>query len=228
MNVLEKENGDLLTDQKGILHEVKEYYKTLYSKRPVKDIDLHFLLNNADIPKVSDIDQNLLEGVILIDEVKGALKSMKNNKSPGPDGFTVEFFKFFFIDLGAFLVRSLNFGFNVEKLSVTQCQGLITCIPKDDKPKQYLKNWRPISLLNVTYKIASACIANRLKRVLDKIIGPTQNGFIKGRFIGDNIRLLYDIMKYTEIENIPGMLVMIDFEKAFDSISWSFNEKCLS
>ena len=91
---------------------------------------------------------------------------MKNNNSPGSDGFWIEVFNFFFVDIGHVLVRSINDGFVNEKLSVTQSQGVITCIPKEEKPKQYLKNWRPISLLNVSYKIASACIANRLKVIL--------------------------------------------------------------
>ncbi|WP_419623732.1 RNA-directed DNA polymerase [Thiolapillus sp.] len=113
-------------------------------------------------------------------------------------------------------------------MSVTQRRGVITCIPKEDKPKKYLKNWRPITLLNTAYKIASACIANRLKIVLPKIIHKDQTGFLKGRYIGENIRLLYDTLVYTEKEEIPGLLLLIDFEKAFDSISWSFMQKCLN
>ena len=85
-----------------------------------------------------------------------------------------------------------------------------------------MKNWRPISLLNTVYKIASGSIANRVKTYLDKIINPDQTGFIKGRNLAENIRTIYDIMQYTEDENIPGFLLLIDFEKAFDSVSWSF------
>ena len=71
---------------------------------------------------------------------------MKNNKSPGIDGFTAEFYKFFWNDLGIYLVRSLNYAYRIQNLSVTQRQGIITCIPKEGKKKEYLKNWRPISL----------------------------------------------------------------------------------
>lgn len=87
---------------------------------------------------------------------------MKNDKSPGSDGFTTEFLKFFWSDLSHFIIRSKNFGFRKQELSVTQKFGLITCIPKPDKPKQFLKNWRPITLLNSIYKLASGCIANRI------------------------------------------------------------------
>jgi len=83
-----------------------------------------------------------------------------------------------------------------------------------------LINWRPISLLNVEYKIAPASIAARIKSVLTKLISEDQSGFIPGRFIGVNLRLVYDIMYYTEQNNIPGMILLLDFATAFDSLSW--------
>ena len=77
------------------------------------------------------------------------------------------------------------------------------------------------------YKIASGCIAERIKLFLDKLIHKDQTGFIKGRFIGENIRLIYDIMHYTEWNDVPGLLMLIDFEKAFDTISWKFIQETL-
>ena len=65
-------------------------------------------------------------------------------------------------------------------------------------------------------------MANRIKSVLDKLIHKNQTGFIEGRFIGENTRLIYDIMQLTEKQNIPGLLLLIDYEKAFDSVSWDF------
>jgi hypothetical protein len=152
---------------------------------------------------------------------------MKTDKSPGSDGVTVEFFKFFWADLGHFIVKAINYSYNVGEMSNVQKLGIITCIPKPNKPKQFLKNWRPITLLNCIYKIAAGCIANRFKIVLDKIINNDQTGFIKGRYIGENIRLVYDIMQYTETHFIPGLLILVDFEKAFDSVSWSFIDNAL-
>ena len=81
------------------------------------------------------------------------------------------------------------------------------------------------SLLSVVYKIASATIANRIKPVLDKIIAKTQTGFISGHYIGESTRLVYDIMQVAEQKNINGLLMLIDVEKAFDSISWKFMDK---
>ena len=152
---------------------------------------------------------------------------MPNDKSPGSSGFTNEFFKFFWKDIGHFLVRSINDGLKKGRLSITQRQGVIICIPKEGKDKRFLKNWRPITLLNTSYKIASACIAARIKKILPKIINGDQTGFLAGRYIGENVRLIYDVLYHTEQHDIPGQILLVDFLKAFDSVSWSFIEKCL-
>ena len=115
---------------------------------------------------------------------------MSNNTSPGNDGFTVEFFKFFWQDIGWFLVRFINHSYSLGELSVTQKQGVITCIPKGNKDKSNLKNWRPISLLNVAYKLASASVSFRIKNVLDKIINEDQTGFLPGRLMATNISFM--------------------------------------
>ena len=105
--------------------------------------------------------------------------------------------------------------------------SIITCIPKDNKPRNQIKNYRLISLLNCVYKIASGVIAFRIKGTLQNLIHADQTGFIAGRYIGENTRLVYDAMHYKEEQNIPGLLLLIDFEKAFDSVSWSFLYKVL-
>ena len=64
--------------------------------------------------------------------------------------------------------------------------------------------------------------AERLKTVLDKLVSKCQTGFIKGQYVGESTRLIYNIMNYTGVKNKNGLLMLIDFEKAFDSISWKF------
>lgn len=121
----------------------------------------------------------------------------------------------------SFITRAINNTYELGHFTKSNKLGVITCLPKAGKQKQFLKNWRQIqiSLLNVLYKIASGCIANRIKTVLYKLINEDQTGFLKGRFIGENVRMIYDIMQYTEQNQIPGLLMLIDFEKAFDTIS---------
>ena len=180
------------------------------------------------MPKLNNNQKLSLEGEITHSEAFDILKGMKSNKSPGSDGFTVEFFKGFWDDLGWFIVRAINESYSLGEFSNTQKEGIISCIPKGDKPRHFLKNWRPITLLNVIYKIASGVIAARIKTVLNHLIHGDQTGFIPGRYIGKNTRLIYDIMEYTEENDIPGLILLIDFEKAFDSVSWKFIQSTLN
>ena len=121
-----------------------------------------------------------------------------------------------------FLISALNYAFDSGCLSVTQRRGVIKLIPKKYAELYFIKNWRPITLLNNNYKIAAKSIANRIKLVLPNLINHDQTGFLKGRFIGENIRLINSIIQYATEKNIPGLLLFIDFEKAFDSLEWSF------
>ena len=82
-------------------------------------------------------------------------------------------------------------------------------------------------MLNVVYKIGSSCIANRLKKVLPSLINKYQAGFMSKRYMGDNIRLVYDLFHDLNYNNLPGLLICIDFEKAFDSVDWKFMMKVL-
>ena len=142
-----------------------------------------------------------------MNECLNTLKTMEANKSPGSDGFPAEFYKVLWSDIAPFLVNAINCSFQKGLLSVTQRQGIISLLPKKDKNPLFLKNWMPISLLNCDYKIASKAIGNRIKRVLPKIISGDQSG--------GNM-------------NKPGLLMFVDFEKAFDSIEWAFIERALN
>ena len=221
MYKLEKDNGDILYETDDMLNETKSFYEKLYKCQP-NNTEYCKEFFTETLPKLDEDSSKNLEGYITLEEASAALKSMTNGKSPGTDGMTVDFFKFFWKQIGGFVVRSINEGFETNKMSITQREGIIVCIPKGDKPREFIKNWRPISLLNVTYKIASSCIANRLKTVLPNLINYDQTGFVPGRYIGDNLRLIYDLMFHLNENNLPGLLVSIDFEKAFDSVNWDY------
>ena len=228
MSSLFDKNGVELTKPTEIRKEVFEFYKKLYSSNEanINNVDLNELLND-DTKKLSDLEASSIEGSITFKEAGASLQKIQNCKSPGSSGYTAEFFKFFWKDLGHIIVQAINFGFFKGELSTTQREGIITCIPKGNKSKKFIKNWRPISLLNTVYKIASGCIASRIKEVLPSIIDYDQAGFMSGRFTGDNIRLIYDILNHSKLQDQNGILLLIDFEKAFDSVAWSFMEKCL-
>lgn len=153
---------------------------------------------------------------------------MKNNKSPGSDGLSVEFYKIFWKYIKQHYINSINYSFAQGELTNLQKQGIITLLPKTGKESIFLSNWRPISLLNVDYKIATKSIANRIKKVLPNVISSEQTGFMKGRYIGENVRLIFEIIEYAEEYNQPCLLFFSDYEKAFDSLNHDFIYKCLN
>ena len=217
-------DGSILTEQKAILDEVRAFYTNLFQKQPQKNC-LHLLNDfetNKHFKKLSDQQSNSLEHGITLSELSNALKNMKNGKTPGIDGFPAEFFKVFWGQLKHFVHRSASLAYEKGIMSFSFRHCIISCIPKGNKDRTLLKNWRPISLLSVPYKMLSTVVASRIKSVLNLIISPTQTGFLPGRFIGENTRLIYDLLHFTQKENIPGLLVLIDFQKAFDSVSWEF------
>ena len=171
--------------------------------------------------------QNKCEGLISNEECKKAIKDMPNNTSPGTDGLPIELYKVFWNEISETVLNCFNYSYNKGELSISQKQGIITLLPKKDKDTKFLKNWRPISLLNTDYKILTKCLAARMKAILPNIIHHNQTGFLKNRYIGRNIRLLMDIIDIAEEINTPGMICSIDFEKAFDTISWTYLDRCL-
>ena len=221
-----------IDNQKEVEKEITSFYESLYEDKD-EDIEIHsiedfleqdnFEFNN----KLSESQKQKLEGKISLDEMTSYLKRTKNNVSPGSSGFTNEFYKFFWRDLKVFVINATDFAFENERLSVTQNLGIISIIPKGDKDKRYLTNWRPLTLLNTLYKLVSGCIADRIKPVLNQLIHPDQKGFVAGRYIGEVVRSTYDIMHYAKENNLPGLLLCIDFEKAYDSISFKYIKKCL-
>ena len=147
---------------------------------------------------------------------------MKDGKFPGNDGVTKEFYMCFFDKLGPLLRNSLNFSLEKGEVSTSQKQVVTTLIEKKDRDRRFIKNWRPISLLNVDFKIASKVSVCRLKKVVGKIIEPDQTAYIKDRNIHESTRLIQDILYYIENSGEERILFTVDIEKAFDSVDHSF------
>jgi len=124
-------------------------------------------------------------------------------------------------------LNSYNEALNKGQLSISQRRGVICLIPKDDSCPIELTNWRPLTLLNVDCKILAKALGRRVEKVLSLLIHSNQTGFMKGRFIGQNVRLFNDIMEYTEFKKLPAILLFTDFRKAFDTIEWNFIHKCI-
>ena len=219
------EDEKVITDSKKILVMQKDFYQDLYSSKdstPTFNSKYSDRINN--IPRISEEKKIELERPYVIEELETTIRSSKTNKAPGPDGYSNEFFKFFIEELKHWIFRYFIEGKKRGKMSKLSLEGVITCIPKQGKLRNTLKNWRPLTLLNSVYKFYSSMVANRLKLILPSVINEDQTGFISGRFIGENTRMIYDTIHYCEEENKKGLLIILDFSKAFDTIEWPFIE----
>ena len=114
-----------------------------------------------------------------------------------------------------------------KKLSTSQRQAIIKLIEKKERDKRFIKNWCPISLLNVDSKVIAKVLATRLIETLSKLIPFQQTAYVKNRFIGEEWSSISDILETSESLNLKGYIVTVDIEKAFVSLSHSFLLACL-
>ena len=229
MKKLQLEDSTIIEDSAAILAQQKNYYKKLYSRSENKSneeiSDVFF--NNTALTELNEDEKNSCEGLLSHNSCFKIICQMKNNKSPGSDGLTAEFYKTFWSSVGDLVVASFNELYKSGELSTSQKQSIIVLLAKKDTDRQFLKNWRPISLLNTDYKIAASVLALRIKTVLPSLIHSDQIGYIKGRLINDAVRTIADIIHHTNKENKPGALLFLDFKKAFDTVSFNYLLKCL-
>jgi hypothetical protein len=222
---LRDSDGTLITDQSEILKEQVRFYKALYSNEPTDPIAQQTLLDPVE-KSLNQEEKESCEGDITFKEAEIAVKGFKTDKSPGSDGLTSEFYKGFWNIVGHDFIAIANHAFTAGKLSITQRRGIISLIFKKGD-KLNLKNWRPISLLNVDYKIITKVLANRLKQVLSSIIHEDQTCSIPGRTINQTTSFVRDLIEYVNRKNLPCALICLDQMKAFDRVNWTFMFKTL-
>ena len=147
---------------------------------------------------------------------------MEDNKSPGNDGLTKEFYTAFWTETKNPFLASVQAASVKGELSSSQRQAVIKLTEKEDRDKRLIKNWRPISLLNIDMKLITKVLATRLKKVLPSLISPNQTAYVENRFIGESGRLISDMLEITKTLKKEGFLITIDIEKAFDSVDHNF------
>ena len=217
--------GVMIDHNDDILCECRQFYQELYSAEPIDEALADFFLDKVSV--LSEVDSDYCEGPITKEECLLAIKQMQNNKSPGLDGLPKEFYAKFFSIIGDKFVEMINNCFVDGMLSTSQRHGLITLICKNPDKSEFLSNWRPISLLNVDYKIISKVLSKRLSNVIKNIVNIDQTCAVPGRSILDNVHLLRNIIDYVEQKDLPCALISLDQSKAFDRVSHQFLFKAL-
>ena len=217
ITVLQDSDGKNISGNRKILDYCANHYSSLYSSTRVDTSQFHEFALDTDAPRLSDAERDACEGPVTIAEGKRALSDMAKNKTAGISGFSAEFFSAFWEQLGESIIDYFNDAKERRQLFITHRRGVLNLIPKKGDQK-VLQNKRPICLLDVMYKLLAKILANRLNIVLCKIIHPNQSGFMKKRFIGENIRLISDVIEYCKMDHIEGLLLAIDYRNAFDTL----------
>ena len=214
------DDGSVTSDQEGLSRLLCSFYSDLFSASPCDPVAQASLLSNVSV-KLSPAESLVCEGPLSQGECFAALQSMARGRTPGCDGLPMEFYLRFWSVLGADLVLVLNSAFTSGLMSRSQRRGIITLsFKKGDRLDP--RNWRPITLLNVDYKIASHSISARLLKVLDSLVARDQSCCVPGRFIGENVAFIRDVVDYCSLSSTPAALISLEQEKAFDRVDWSF------
>ena len=208
-----------------ILNEQKRFYENLFTSEGSNEIEARSLLQNVD-KGLNEEDKQFCDADITEKEIFDTIKLLKTNKSPGDDGIVSEFYKEYWYLIHEKITEVLRYIFNIKTLTPSQYNAILTLLYKKGE-REDIRNWRPISLLNVDYKIVTKVLAERLKIVLPKIIHPDQKGFVKGRNINQANRLLQDIISFSDQKEQNAAIIFLDYEKAFDRVEWSWTLKCL-
>lgn len=216
-------DGSIAKTEEDIKEEAGSFFKGFMEFQPpeFEGATVERLRKLLDF-SCSGADCIKLEREVTEEEIKGVLFRMPANKSPGPDGYTMEFFKGAWSIIGRDITVAVQSFFIKGFLPKGLNSTILSLIPKKEEAKM-MKDYRPISCCNVLYKVISKIIANRLKSILPKFITLNQSAFIKERLLMENVLLATELVKDYHKENIsPRCAMQIDISKAFDSVQWSF------
>uniref|UniRef100_A0A3P9I561 Reverse transcriptase domain-containing protein n=1 Tax=Oryzias latipes TaxID=8090 RepID=A0A3P9I561_ORYLA len=218
-----KKNDRLVTSSGEINTVFEQFYQKLYTSETAASTEqLDAFYNKVTIPQISREGKDAMDSILTEAEVRKAISKMKTGKSPGIDGFPVEYYQTFTEVLCPFLTKVLQEAYDFGTLPESFNQAIISLIPKGDKDLTDPANYRPISLINVDCKILSKILAMRLEKELPKIIHKDQVGFVKNRLSADNMRRLLHLLWMNKHSSNPVVAISLDAQKAFDRVEWNF------
>ena len=174
----------------------------------------------------SETDNEGLDREISLEELFETLNGCAET-APGPDGITYKVYQKLWRQMGPILLDAWKYSLEIKLLPEDQRVSAITLLPKVGKSLEHIENWRPITLTNCDLKIFTKLISNRVSKVLDKLIHPSQTAYVPGRIVHDNLRMFDFYNNYCKKNNVDAVLISLDAKKAFDSVSHKYLAKTL-
>jgi hypothetical protein len=210
----------VVTEKDAIQELIYTFYRNLMGAEEPKLLSIRPGLWSPQ-QMVSSHENDDLMRTFIAEELDAVLHETKTDTAPGPNGLPVLFYKKFWPTLKHDVLDILN-GFALGRVDIARLNfGILSLLPKVpgvDNIKQY----RPIALINMIFKLVSKAFACRLSPVAHRNISQSQTAFIKGRFIQDGPLALHEIIHELKSKNLPAVLLKLDFEKAYDIVNWQF------
>lgn len=179
-----------------------------------------FLLHNLEWQSLSNEDSSMLTRQFTEEEIWFALQETDSHKSPGPDGFNAWWLKNLWPQISGKILSFFFEFYHRTYIPQGANSSFIALIPKKQSPLS-MQDFRPISLINSSFKLLLKVLANRLKGVLGNLISEEQTAFVKGRNINESIFMVNEVIHAMKTQGIDGLILKIDFSKAYDTVDWS-------
>ena len=217
------QGGNIVSTHDEVKKEAESFFKEFLNRCPANYQGTSVEeLQELIAFRCSPDDCLLLEADVSEEEIRKILFAMPNHKSPGPDGFPAEFFKTAWSVIRNDFIVSVQSVFKYGFLPKGVNSTILALIPKKLDSLE-MKDYRPIACCNVLYKVVLKLLANRLKKLLPRMIQENQSAFVQGRLLMENVLLASELVKDYHKDTVsPRCVLKIDISKAFDSVQWSF------
>ncbi|GKA81518.1 RNA-directed DNA polymerase, eukaryota [Tanacetum coccineum] len=210
-------DGDWRTDPEEVKEVFKEHFATRF-KQPVHD---RLKLNISFPNRLSNGQVEDLDRCVSRDEIRAAVWDCGENKSPGPDGYTFEFFRRYWNFIGPDFCSAVECFFSSGCFPKGSNASFIALIPKVMDAK-FVTDFRPISLIGSVYKVVTKILANRLTTVISDLVSDSQSAFIANRQILDGPFILNELLSWCKRKKKQALIFKVDFAKAYDSVRWDY------
>ncbi|GKB12941.1 RNA-directed DNA polymerase, eukaryota [Tanacetum coccineum] len=210
-------DGEWVSDPVRVKEEFRLHFAKRFEEPAVNRSKISF-----QFPTRLNSDQALdLERPVSCDEIRQAVWGCGEDKSPGPDGFTFEFFRKFWDIIGPDFCVAVKWFFDHSSFSRGCNSSFVALIPKNSDPK-FVTDFRPISLIGCLYKVVTKILALRLSAIISGLISDVQTAFVPGRQILDGPFIINELLAWCKHYKHQAMVFKVDFAKAYDSVRWDY------
>ena len=225
---IQDDDGNTKKGDKEIAEVAAKYFEDIFTSTPTPDSNYDAIFQGFERKITAEINADLTRGVTM-EEIRDSVFSIGPTKAPGPDGFTGDFYQTFWAEINPTIIKEVRMFFDNNFLDPDHNHTNICLIPKVVPPTS-MSDFRPIALCNVSYKIISKILVNRLKKHLSGLITENQAAFIPGRMITDNIIIAHEVyysLKSRKRQANSYMALKTDITKAYDRLEWKFLEETM-